>query len=70
MANKKTIKFATKIFHDNKVYLKLSEVAKALNLLVKMVKPDASDTVYVDGIVVCEEEVYITNVDGQEVFGR
>lgn len=39
-----------------------------IELLVKMVKPDASDTVYVDGIVACEEEVYITDVDGQEVF--
>jgi hypothetical protein len=41
-----------------------------IELLVKMIKPDASDTVYVDGIVVCEEEVYITDVDGVEVFGR
>lgn len=31
MANKKEIKFTTKIFHDNKVYLKLSDVTKALN---------------------------------------
>lgn len=31
MAKKKQIKFTTKIFHDNKVYLKLSDVAKALN---------------------------------------
>jgi len=39
-----------------------------IELLVKMIKPDASNTVYVDGIVDCEEEVYITDVDGQEVF--
>lgn len=31
MAKKKEIKFTTKIFYDNKVYLKLSDVAKALN---------------------------------------
>ena len=31
MTKKKQIKFTTKIFHDNKVYLKLSDVAKALN---------------------------------------
>lgn len=31
MAKKKQIKFTTKIFHDNKVYLKLSDVTKALN---------------------------------------
>ena len=41
----------------------------SIELLVKMIKPDASDTVYVDGIVVCEEEVYITDVGGQKVFG-
>ena len=41
-----------------------------IELLVKMIKPDASNTVYVNGIVDCEEEVYITDVDGQEVFGR
>lgn len=41
-----------------------------IELLVKMIKPDVSDTVYVDGIVECEEEVYITDVDGHEVFGR
>jgi len=35
MANKKTVKFTTKIFHDNKVYLKLSDVAKALNYPTK-----------------------------------
>jgi len=39
-----------------------------IELLVKMIKPDASNTVYVDGIVVCKEEVYITDVNGQEVF--
>lgn len=41
-----------------------------IELLVKMIKQDSSDTVYVDGIVVCEEKVYITDVDGQKVFGR
>ena len=41
-----------------------------IELLVKMIKPDASNTVYVNGIVDCEEEAYITDVDGQEVFGR
>lgn len=33
MAKKKEIKFTTKIFYNNKVYLKLSDVAKALNYL-------------------------------------
>ena len=41
-----------------------------IELLVKMIHPDASDTVFVDGIVEFEEEVYITNFDGQKVFGR
>lgn len=41
-----------------------------IELLIKMIKPDSSNTVYIDGIVDCEEEVYITDVDGQEVFGR
>ena len=41
-----------------------------IELLAKMIRPDIVDIVYVDGIVVCEEEVYITDVDGQEVFGR
>lgn len=41
-----------------------------IELLVKMVKPDLSDTVFVDGIVVCEEEVYITDFDRQKVFGK
>ena len=41
-----------------------------IELLVNMIKPDASNTVYVDGIVGYEEEVYITDVDGQKVFGR
>lgn len=41
-----------------------------IELLAKVIRPDAVDIVYVDGIVVCEEEVYITDVDGQEVFGR
>lgn len=41
-----------------------------IELLVKMIKPDASNTVYVDGIVACEEEVCVTDADGQEVFGR
>ena len=31
MTKKKEIKFTTKIFHNNKVYLKLSDVVKALN---------------------------------------
>lgn len=42
----------------------------SIELLVKMIKPDTSNTVYVDGIVVCEEDVYITDLKGQEVFGR
>lgn len=46
------------------------EFEVSTELLVKMIRPDASDTVYVDGIVVSEEDVYITDVDGQEVFGR
>lgn len=41
-----------------------------IELLVKMIKQDSSNTVYIDGIVDCEEEVYITDVDGQEVFAR
>jgi len=41
-----------------------------IELLVKMIKPDASNTVYADGIVVCEEEVYITDVERQEIFRR
>lgn len=41
-----------------------------IELLVKMIKQDSSNTVYVDGIVVCEEDVYITDIDGQEVFAR
>lgn len=39
-------------------------------LLVKMIRPDVSNTIYVDGIVVCEEEIYITDVNGLEVFSR
>ncbi len=27
----KTVKFETRVFHNNKTYLKLSDVAKALN---------------------------------------
>lgn len=41
-----------------------------IELLVKMIKPDASNTVYVDGIVEFEEDVYITDINGQKVFGR
>lgn len=41
-----------------------------IELLVKMIKPDSSDTVFVDGIVEFEEDVYITDFDGQKVFGR
>lgn len=41
-----------------------------IELLVKMIKPDASNTVYVDGMVEFEEEVYITDIDGQKVFRR
>lgn len=41
-----------------------------IELLVKMIKPNVSSTVYVDGIVEFEEEVYITDIDGQRVFGR
>lgn len=43
---------------------------QSIELLVKMIKPDSSNTVYVDGIVTCEEEVYITDFDEQEVFER
>ena len=39
-------------------------------LLVKIIRPDVSDTVYVDGIVVFEEDVYLTDVNGSEVFSR
>ena len=35
MANEKEIKFTTKIFHDNKVYLTLSDASKALNYPTK-----------------------------------
>lgn len=41
-----------------------------IELLVKMIKPNVSNTVYVDGIVEFEEEVYITDIDGQKIFGR
>lgn len=41
-----------------------------IELLVKMIKPDSSNTVYVDGIVEFEEDVYITDMNGQKVFGR
>lgn len=41
-----------------------------IELLVKMIKPDSSDTVFVDGIVEFEEDVYITDFDSQKVFGR
>lgn len=41
-----------------------------IELLVKMIKPDSSNTVYVDGIVDFEEGVYITDINGQKVFGR
>lgn len=41
-----------------------------IELLVKMINPDVSNTVFVDGIVDYGEEVYITDIDGQEVFGR
>ena len=41
-----------------------------IELLVKMIKPDSSDTVFVDGIVEFEEGVYITDFNGQKVFGR
>ena len=52
-------------YHSDTINFEIS-----IELLVKMIKPDASDTVYVDGIVDCGEEVYITDIDGQEVFGR
>lgn len=35
-----------------------------IELLVKMLKPDSSDTVFVDGIVEFKEDVYITSIDG------
>ena len=41
-----------------------------IELLVKMVNPDSSDTVFVDGIVEFEEDVCITDFDSQKVFGR
>ena len=41
-----------------------------IELLVKMIKPDSSDTVFVDGIVEFEEDVYITDFDSQKIFGR
>lgn len=50
-------------FHSDTIDFEVSA-----ELLVKMIRPDASDTVYVDGIVVCEEDVYITDVNGLEVF--
>ena len=40
-----------------------------IELLVKMIKPDSSDSVFVDGIVEFEEDVYITDFDGQKVSG-
>ena len=52
-------------YHSDTINFEIS-----IELLVKMIKLDASDTVYVDGIVDCGEEVYITDIDGQEVFGR
>lgn len=50
-------------FHSDTVDFEISA-----ELLVKMIRPDVSNTVYVDGIVICEEDVYITDVDGLEVF--
>ena len=41
-----------------------------IELLVKIIKPDSSDTIFVEGIVEFEEGVYITDFKGQEVFGR
>ena len=41
MAKKKQIKFTTKIFHNNKVYLKLSDVTKALNYPTKQTFMDS-----------------------------
>lgn len=35
MASKREIKFTTKVFHENKVYLTLSDVTKALNYSTK-----------------------------------
>jgi hypothetical protein len=51
-------------YHSDTVDFELN-----IELLVKMVKTDSSNTVYVDGIVACEEDVYITDFDGQKVFG-
>lgn len=50
-------------YHSDTVDFELN-----IELLVKMVKTDSSNTVYVDGIVACEEDVYITDVKGLEVF--
>lgn len=52
-------------YHSNTIDFEIS-----IELLVKMIKPDASNTVYVDGIVDYGEEIYLTDIDGQEVFGR
>lgn len=41
-----------------------------IELLVKMINPESSDTIFVDGIVEFEEEIYITDFDCQKVFGR
>lgn len=47
MANKKEIKFETKIFHENKVYLALSDVTKALNYPTKQSFIDAHSDVII-----------------------
>lgn len=52
-------------YHSDTINFEIS-----IELLVKMINPDASNTVYVDGIVGYEEEVYITDFDEQEVFER
>ena len=45
MTNKKEIKFTTKIFQENKVYLALSDVAKALNYPTKQSFVDAHNDI-------------------------
>lgn len=47
MASRKEIRFTTKIFHENKVYLALSDVAKALGYPTKQSFVDAHGDVII-----------------------
>ena len=42
----------------------------SLELLAKMIRPDAVDIVYVDGIIDVETELYLTEFDKEKVFAE